>query len=166
MAIKDLVPRLNRKRDQLPDLHREADPLVRIHSEMNRLFDDLFSLTGTSADWTGSAGIAMPRVDVVEEDNAVNVTAEMPGMDEKDIQIDMDDYTITIRGEKQAEHTDKKRNWSHRELHYGAFHRVIQLPQQVDGAKAKAKFRKGVLTITAPKRETAPQRSRITIQTD
>jgi len=164
MAIKDLVPRWHRKRDGLPSLQREADPFAQIQSEMNRLFEDLFSLTGTSAP-TGATAWALPRVDVVEDDKEVTVTAELPGMEEKDIQIEMDDATVTLHGEKHAEQTDRKRNWSRRELHYGAFHRVIQLPQPVDGSKAKARFRKGVLCITAPKRETAPARNRIPIQT-
>ncbi|MFU8780279.1 MAG: Hsp20/alpha crystallin family protein [Kiritimatiellia bacterium] len=166
MAIKDLVPTLNRKRSNLPGLRRDTDPLAQIQSEMNRLFDDLFTLTGSPFDWSEDKSLTAPRVDVAEEDKEITVTAELPGMDEKDVQVEMDDYAITIRGEKRAEHTDKKRNWSRRELHYGSFHRVVPLPSQVDGAKAKANFRKGVLTITAPKRETTEPRRRITIQTD
>ena len=165
MAIKDLVPRRNHKREWLPSLHREADPLAQIQTEMNRLFEDLFTLTGSPAGPLDGNPLAAPRVDVAEDEKEVTVTAELPGLDEKDIQVDMDDYTVTIRGEKHEDHTDKKRNWLRRELHYGSIYRVINLPSQVDGAKAKARFRKGVLTLTAPKRETSEPRRRITIQT-
>ena len=167
MAMKDLVPALHRKRGQLPSLrHREADPLVQIQSEMNRLFDEWFALTGAPVDWPEFSTPTALRVNVSEDDQEVKITAELPGMDEKDVHVEMDDNTITISGEKQEEEKEKKRNWLKRELHYGSFHRVVSLPSQVDGDQAKARFRKGVLTITAPKRETGSARKSIAIQSE
>jgi len=167
MAMKDLVPALHRKRGLLPSLrHREADPLTQIQGEMNRLFDDLFALTGTPTEWPELASPSALRVNVSEDDNEITVTTELPGMDEKDVHVEMDDYTITISGEKHEEQKEKKKNWLRRELHYGSCHRIVSLPSQVDGSKAKARFRKGVLTITAPKRETATPRKNITIQSE
>jgi HSP20 family protein len=164
MAIKDLVPGL-RKRELMPSLHREAGPLAHLQTEMNRLFDDFFSMADFGVDWPDSSLMASPRVDVSEDDKEVTITAEIPGMDDKDIQVEMDDFSISLKGEKQEEEKKKKRNWSRRELRYGAFHRVITLPAQVDGNKAKAKFRKGVLTIKAPKKNPGEGPKRIAIQT-
>jgi HSP20 family protein len=106
-------------------------------------------------------------VDVSETDKEVKVSAELPGMDEKDIHVEMDDDAITIRGERREEKEDQGRNWYSREQSYGAFHRVIALPASVDGAKAVAKFKKGVLTVTVPKRrEEQTKRKTIKIESD
>lgn len=164
MAIKDLVPRFHRKRELMPSLHREASPLAQLQNEMNRLFDDFFSMADFPTEWPDSPLMASPRLDVAEDENDVTVTAEMPGMEEKDIQVQMDDFSITLSGEKHAEHKNKKRNRRRQELYYGSFHRVVSLPAQVDGSQAKARFRKGVLTITAPKIHAGPKPHRITIQ--
>lgn len=167
MAMKDLVPTLHRKRKHLPSLHnREADPLAQIQTDMNRLFDELFAVTGAPADWPEFDTPAALRVNVSEDEKEVKVTAELPGMDEKDVHVEMDDNSVTISGEKQEEETEKKRSWHRRELRYGSFHRVVALPSQVDGSNAKARFRKGVLTITAPKREPKAPRKSIEIQSD
>ena len=166
MTIKDLVPVLHRKRGHVPSLRHEADPFTKIQSEMNRLFDDLFSLTGEPSALSKRDMPTALRVDVSEDDKEVTLTAELPGLDEKDVQVEMDEYAVTISGEKREEKNEKKRNWLRRELQYGSFQRVIPLPSQVDGSKAKARFRKGVLTLTAPKRETTEPRRSIAIQTD
>ena len=79
----------------------------------------------------------------------------------------MDDASVTIRGEKKEEKEEKGKNWFTREQSYGSFHRVIPLPSEVDGGKAKAKFKRGVLTVTLPKREgSVEKRKTITIETD
>jgi HSP20 family protein len=104
---------------------------------------------------------------VTETDNEVKISAELPGMDEKDITVEMDDATITVRGEKKHETEDKGKNWYRREQSYGSFHRVIPLPASVQGDKAKAKFKKGVLSITVPKQaEEQAKRKAITIESD
>jgi HSP20 family protein len=87
-------------------------------------------------------------------------------MDEKDITVELDDAALTIRGEKQEETEDKGKNWYRREQSWGTFHRVIPLPAAVHGEKAKARFKKGVLTVTAPKRQAdRPGRKAIPIET-
>ena len=82
-------------------------------------------------------------------------------MDEKDIHVELDDAAVKIRGEKKEEKEEKNKNWFRRELSYGSFNRVVPLPATVESEKAKAKFRKGILTITVPKRkqETAARRT-------
>ena len=153
MSIKDLVPRFGR--DQAPARREEADPFRDFQREMNRLFGEFFgdyplAERGRGSDWTAAAFV--PRVDVSETDTAVKVTAELPGMDEKDISVELQDDVLTLRGEKKSEQEEKGKNWFRREQSYGSFHRSIELPAGVDAGKAKAQFKKGVLTFTAPKR--------------
>ncbi len=171
MAIRDLVPKFGRAREtRLPQRRGEADPFRLFQQQMNRLFDDFFSESmpslrnGTHADrWTDS----LPRVDLHESGEVIRLSAELPGMDEKDVNVEMDDNSITIHGEKTEEKEEKRGTWVQREQSYGSFHRVIALPAAVDSQKAKATFKKGVLKISAPKREPdKQQRKRISIQSD
>ena len=153
MSVKDLIPSFGRGRDNVPVRRSEHVPFRDFQREMNRLFDDFFGDFAPVACGGGRdlATVAFsPRVDVSETDKEVKVSAELPGMEEKDITVEMDNTAITIRGEKKEETEDKGKNWYRREQTYGAFHRVIPLPASVDGAKAKAKFKKGVLTIILP----------------
>ena len=170
MSIKDLVPRFGRGREHMPMRRGEHDPFRDFQREMNRLFDDFFSdfpLATRGREGTPAPAAFSPRVDVSETDKEVSVSAELPGMDEKDITVEMDDAAITIRGEKKDEKEEKGKNWYRREQSYGSFHRSIPLPTGVDGAKAKAKFKKGLLTITVPKREgEQPKRKAIAIETN
>ena len=172
MAIKDLIPRINRGRESMPVRRGEYDSFREFQRDMNRLFDDLFTDFPLARPWGGEreAGLAAafsPRVDVSETDKEVKVSAELPGMDEKDITVEMEDDAITIRGEKKAEREEKGKNWHRREQTYGLFRRVIALPASVEGAKAKASFRKGILTVAVPKREEEQaKRKTITIETD
>jgi len=156
MAIKDLVPKFGRGADHMPVRRGEYEPLHDFQRQMNRLFDDFFG-EFPLAPRSGATGLAAagfsPRVDVSETDREVRVSAELPGMDEKDIAVEMNDASIAIRGERREGKEEKGKNWYTREQTYGSFHRTIPLPARVDGKKAKARFNKGVLTITAPKRE-------------
>ena len=170
MAIKDLVPKFGRGRDNVPVRRREWDPFKDFQHEMNRLFDDFFTdfpaVAGRGEDAPVSASFS-PRVDVSETDKEVKVSAELPGMDEKDITVEMDNAAITVRGEKKEEKEEKGKNWFTREQSYGSFRRVIPLPMSVDAGKAKAKFKKGVLTVTVPKRqEEQSRRKAIAIESD
>jgi HSP20 family protein len=170
MAIKDLVPKFGRGREQAAARRGEWDPFRDFQREVNRLFDDFFTDFPPATRWgeREAAPLAFsPRVDVSETDKHVKVSAELPGMDEKDITVEMDDSAITVRGERKQEHEDKGKNWYRREQSYGTFHRVVPLPANVEGEKAKARFKKGVLTITVPKREEEQARRKtITIETD
>jgi HSP20 family protein len=156
MAIKDLVPKLNRGKEHLPARRAEQDPFRDLQRQMNRLFDDFFGDFPLAPRWSETGLAAMefsPRVDVSETEKEVKVSAELPGLDEKEVSVELDESTLTIRGEKKEEKEDKGRNWYAREQSYGTFHRVIPLPASVHGEKATAKFKKGILTITVPKRE-------------
>ena len=153
MSIKDLVPRIGRK--PLPVRQEDADPFRDFQRQMNRLFDDFFggfplAERETGAGWAPAA--FTPRVDVSETDTEVKVSAELPGMDEKDIAVELQDDVLTLRGEKKSAQEEKGKNWYRREQSWGSFQRAIELPAGVDAGKAKAQFKKGVLTFTAPKR--------------
>ena len=170
MAIRDLVPRFGRGRERLPARRGQYDPFQDFQREMNRLFDDFFGDFSLAPRWLegeSSAAGFTPKVDVSETDKDVKISAELPGMDEKDISVEMDETAITIRGERRDEHEDKGKGWYRKEQSYGTFHRVIPLPASVDGEKAKAKFKKGVLSIDVPKREEEQsKRKSIAIESD
>ena len=99
-----------------------------------------------------------PQVDVTETDKEVKVCAEIPGVDAKDIDVSVEDGTLTIRGEKKYEREENEKGQYRMERSYGSFERVIALPTEVDESKAKAEFKKGVLRLTLPKRPGAQSR--------
>lgn len=168
MSMKNLVPRIGRM--HLPVRQAEADPFRDLQRQMNRLFDDFFgefplAERGREPAWAPVA--FTPRVDVAETDTEVKVSAELPGMDEKDISLELQDDMLVLRGEKKQEQEEKGKNWFRREQSYGTFQRAIQLPAGVDVAKAKAQFKKGVLTFAAPKRpEEQSKRQIVPIRTE
>jgi len=97
----------------------------------------------------------MPQVDIKETRKDIQVTAELPGMDEKDIDVSLHEGTLIVKGEKKSEHEDKKEGYQRIERSYGSFYRAIRLPDDIDEEKIKANYRKGVLKITVPKAEKA-----------
>lgn len=170
MSIKDLVPRIGRGRGNVPVKRGDYDPFLGFQRDMNRLFDDFFAGSGLVPRGGGAdlAEVAFsPRVDVSETDKEVKISAELPGIDEKDITVEMDDAAVTIRGEKKQDKEEKGKNWYRREQSYGSFHRMIPLPASVKSAKAEAKFKKGILTVTVPKEEVEKEkRKTVAIHSD
>ncbi len=132
----------------------EVDPFRGIQSEINRLFDSWtrgwpFESPGLfEGEW-------VPAIDVSEDENHVVVKAELPGMNEKDIDVNLQNSVLTIRGEKKKEEEKKGEQYYRLESSYGAFQRAITLPSEVDSEKVKANFKNGVLKIELPKKETA-----------
>ena len=130
-----------------------------LHREVNRLFDDVFrgfdqidmgrfpSLATSRSHW------GWPNVEVSETDKEIRVTAELPGLEEKDVEITLDDDVLTLRGEKRSETEDKERQFSER--FYGQFERRIPLGVEVEEDKVEAHFKKGVLTVMLPKKPEA-----------
>jgi HSP20 family protein len=163
MAIRDLIPW---NKNQLPTTGDVYDPFVTFHREMNRLFDDVFRGFGNF----GSLGRPMmegqfswPRIELDETDKAVTVSAELPGLSEKDVQVEIANGVLSIRGEKKSERDNGGR---YSERYYGSFERRIPL-DGVQEDKAEANFRNGVLTVSLPKTEQASQNvKRITINTN
>ncbi len=151
--IKNLLPTVWR-RSESPLRRAEGNPLFALHREMDRMFDDFFRGFDLSPfDNERSGGTFYPSVDVREDEKEVSVKAELPGMDEKDIEVSLTDNGLTIQGEKKHEREEKgKDNW-HRETSYGAFRRMIPLPEGLDMEKVDARFKNGVLTVTVARRE-------------
>jgi HSP20 family protein len=133
---------------------------------MNRLFDDFFGGWGLAPfrEFPERWDTFSPRMDMVEGDKEVTVSAELPGMDEKEIGVSLSHGVLTISGEKQEKKEDKGKNYYRMERSYGSFQRSVPLPGEVDEAKVEATFKKGVLTITLPKTAAAQARKRITIK--
>ncbi|QQO14741.1 Hsp20/alpha crystallin family protein [Bradyrhizobium diazoefficiens] len=152
MALRDLIPFNNGSREV--GLHRaETNPFLALHREMNRLFDDAFRAFDVAP--FSSQGIGWPSVEVNETDKDVKVVAEVPGLEEKDVNVELRDGLLTISGEKKSETEDKERRFSER--YYGRFERSIPVGE-VDQDKVAATFKNGVLAVTLPKSPAAQQK--------
>ncbi|MFZ5998454.1 MAG: Hsp20/alpha crystallin family protein [Nitrospirota bacterium] len=149
MAFRDLVPRTFGKRE-VPVKRNGDDPFTMLQREMNDLFDNFFR-SFDFAPFGSRMGEFTPRVDVSETDKEIKVSAELPGMDEKDIEVTLNKDSLTIKGEKKEEKEDKGKNYYRIERSYGSFSRTIPLPLEVETDRAEATFKKGVLTVTLPK---------------
>jgi len=145
--IKDIIPFGKRN---VPVRREEYEPFSFFRHEMNRLFDDFYRGFDLEP-FERRLGTFTPNVDVSENDKQIKVTAELPGMDEKDIDVSLNKDSLTIKGEKKEEKEEKKKDYYRMERSYGSFSRTIPLPVEVDTDKVKAEFRKGVLTVTMPK---------------
>ena len=133
------------------------DVFQSFRSEMDRLFDRFgFPAMRRFFDlepfrFEGSFGISMPAVDVTEDDKAYKISAELPGMSEKDIEVNVTGDMIVMKGEKREEREEKEKNRYVSERSYGSFQRAFAIPDGVDRDKIAAEFSKGVLTLTLPK---------------
>lgn len=162
MAIRDLIP-WSRQENRLPtpvsaERDAGANPLFSLHREVNRLFADVFRDFGAPAFGTFDRLSSWPQVELGETDKEIRVTVELPGLDEKDVEITIEEGVLTLRGEKRSEVDDKDRGYSERS--YGRFERRIGLPNGIDRDRANATFRNGVLTVTLPRTEAANENIR------
>ena len=133
---------------------RIDDPFLSIQRALQRSMDDV--LGGLPA---ATEAAAMPvRLDVKEDDKAYTVTADLPGLSEKEVDVTFDDGVLTIRGEKKVERDEKKDTWHLVERSVGSFARQLSLPAAVKAEAIDAKFDRGVLSIILPK-ETEAQKS-------
>jgi HSP20 family protein len=151
------------------------DPLASLREEVDHLFEDfawqwpvgpftarrrslLAPLRGLSA----GCGVSMPAVDIVDMKKEIQVRVELPGMEEKDIEVEISDNMLTIRGERKEEREEgtKEGRYYLSERKYGSFERSLRLPEIADRDKPDAKFSKGLLTITFPKTKEALQKTK------
>lgn len=165
--IKNLLPTVWRKSES-PVRRAEDHPFFALHREMNRMFDDFFHSFDLTPFGEGrSFATFSPSVDIREDEKEVSVKAELPGLDEKDIEVTLASDSLTIRGEKRDEKEEKGKEYWHRETSYGSFRRVIPLPEGLDTEKADARFKKGVLTVTLPRlEETKTKGKRIAVRAE
>jgi HSP20 family protein len=148
MNIKSLLPI---RRDRNLGLI-ESHPFTTLQREIDRVFDDF---TRGFPSFKPTFGVAAadltPTMDVAETDKEIEITAELPGLEEKDVEITAADNILTIRGEKRADKEEKERNYRFVERSYGAFSRTLELPEGVNLDAIKATIDKGVLKVTVPK---------------
>lgn len=140
----------NRSRRDLAARREYENPLTSFQNEMNRLFENFFndSLSLGDLRWVGEFA---PRVDVVESGTELTVTAELPGLEAKDIQVSLEAGALVLSGEKRTEHEENAKGYQRLERSFGSFERVIPLSTEVDESKVEAQFKNGVLTVTLPK---------------
>ncbi|RUX26452.1 Hsp20/alpha crystallin family protein [Mesorhizobium sp. M7A.F.Ca.US.011.01.1.1] len=161
MSVRDLIPWGRGNGNSAPSLFPDGDrdPFVSLHREVNRLFDDAFRSFGTRSPAFGpSFAASWPSVEISDTDKEVRVTAEIPGLDENDIEVLLEDGALKLKGEKRSETEDKDRQFSER--FYGRFERLIPLGYEVQEDKVNAAFKNGVLTVTLPKTERAQAKAK------
>jgi len=160
MAKKSFLPSIWRRGEVA---RREEDfPFYSLQREMNRLFDNFFQGYDVEPFRLMEERFAgfTPTIDVREDDDAFTVKAEIPGINEKDIEVQVTDDTITITGEKKEEQEAKDKDYYCMERSYGSFRRTIRLPKGIECEKVEASFKNGVLTITLPKTEEAQAKAK------
>lgn len=134
-------------------------------SLLNQLHNELMPLFwGSQQDLAPTQEAWAPKVDIKEEEKEFVVYADIPGVDPNHIDIEMDGNTLTVKGEKKAEHEEKNKNYYRIERTTGKFYRQFTLPESVDSSKIVAKTKNGVLAIHLPKTEEGKNHRKITIQ--
>ena len=144
MNLRSLMP-IGRDRN----VARSDNAFMSLQHEIDRLFDDF--TRGFPAFSTGGAADLLPNLDVTETDKQIEITAELPGLEEKDVQVNLADNILTIRGEKKAEKEEKDKTYRLVGRSYGSFVRSLELPEGVNADAIKASIEKGVLKVTVPK---------------
>ena len=147
------------------------DPFYDIRREMGRMFDRLWSggfdspllrrmLPETFEPGEAAFSVSSPAIDFAEDEKAYHLTAELPGMSEKDIDLTLSEDMLTISGEKHDEKEEARKDYHFSERRFGSFRRTVQLPQHIDRDKIEANFKNGVLRVTLPKTPDAMQRQK------
>ena len=157
------------KPEKSPRYLGEWHPLSSFRREIDRLFDEFSAVSGQrpsgmfSAEpfWRGEFGLAQgPAVDIVEHDKGYQVTAELPGMEEKDIDVKFADGVLTIKGEKKEESEERQKDYYRSERRFGAFQRSFRVPDGVEPDEIEATVKNGVLTVLLPKSDEAQKREK------
>ena len=127
-----------------------------LQSDINRLFDAFMNPMESNNFYH----VMSPKLDIAETKDKYQIKAELPGMDENDINLSVDDGFLTISGEKKSENEEKNKGYYLKECSYGTFSRSVKLPENVFDDKIEAKFKRGVLTIDMPKKEQIAAKTR------
>jgi HSP20 family protein len=167
MAEAESKPvKIGERAEKLPSALQSWRPFESLQRQMDRLFDNFYSdfwqsrfrqpVFDIEPSWQRPLGWGTaPAVDIVEKDDAYDIAAELPGLDEKDIEVKLTNGKLTIKGEKQEEKEEKKKDYYLHERHFGLFERSFQVPEGIDTDKIEANFNKGVLTVKLPKKPEA-----------
>jgi len=157
--VKELVPSFNKKNNGRELSKQNSDFFSDMYSTMSRAFEDIVKDFGGIELAKGNFKFN-PDFDIKETDHAYDVKAELSGMDEKDVDVSIEDNVLRISGEKKEEHTEKKGKAHISERKFGSFERAFTLQDHVDASKIKASFSKGVLTLHLPKTDKAKSHAR------
>lgn len=158
MSVRNLVP-WGRRSPASVSSNSVEQPFFSLQRDVNRLFDDMLKSFDIGLPTESVPSIFSgnwPKVEVSDGEKAVHVTAELPGMEEKDVELLLEDDVLTLRGEKRSENEDTARHFSER--FYGQFERRIRLGYDIDQDGVKASFKNGVLDIVLPKNQAAQSR--------
>ncbi len=147
MNLKSLIP-FGHERSNIETNH--VTPFVSLQQEIDRIFDEFGRGFTSLPSIAGGHGL-VPRMDVSETDKTIEATIELPGLEEKDVEINFVDDVLSIRGEKKSEKEEKDKNYHLVERRYGAFARSVTLPTGTDPASIEATIDKGILKITVQK---------------
>jgi HSP20 family protein len=156
MSVKDIIPwRRSGRHSSAPARRESGHPMFALQSDINHALEDFWSTFENPmmrALRSDTMDVDAPRVDVRETDQEVDVLAELPGMDEEDVEVSVADGALIIRGEKETEAEDKDEDYVLRERRFGYIERVVPLPDNLELDSAEATFRNGLLTIRIPKK--------------
>ncbi len=154
MKIKSLLPDVVRRKTD------NDHSFYSLQREMNSLFDNFFRGFDVAPRGFAAAGMGMftPSIDVKENEKEFIIKAELPGVEEKDIEVTVTNDSLTIKGEKKEEKEDKDKNYYYMERSYGSFSRVIPLEAAIESGKAEASFKNGILNIKIPKNQNAKEK--------
>ncbi|HKI97012.1 MAG TPA: Hsp20/alpha crystallin family protein [bacterium] len=151
---------------QTPAPQPPEHPLTQLQRRMSQMFDDVFGHRGSfwnlptldsGPDWLADFN---PRMDVTDDPAELTITVEIPGIEEKDIDVSLTDNLLTIKGEKHAESEEKGKDFLRRERSYGTFRRSMRVGPEIDASKVDATFKNGVLRVTLPKTPAAQKAAR------
>jgi len=134
----------------------------RLRDEIDNTFDRWLTRrpeSGEAGVWPEMVSMGMPRIEMIEEENEYRVTAELPGLEKDDFNVELLGDRLVIKGEKKTTHEEKKHNYTFSELNYGAFSRSIPLPGEVAADKIEATYKNGILSLKLPKSENAQRKA-------
>jgi len=124
----------------------------RLWPQTTQFFDEFFNGFPVSGSLAQKREGWIPAVDILERDGNLILRAELPGMNEKEIELKIEGQVLTLKGERKIETEESKANYHSRESHYGTFSRSFSLPETVEGDKIKAEYKHGILTVTIPQK--------------
>jgi HSP20 family protein len=171
-SVKKMPVTTDEKASQHPVATDIWRPLEKLRQQVDHLFEDFghgsslspFSrgLFDVEPFWRREfIGHGLPAVDITEKYNSFEITAELPGMDQKNIEVKLSNGNLIIKGEKKEDKEEKRKGYHLRERHYGSFERVFNLPKGVDAEKIEASFSKGVLSLSLPKKPEAMKADKV-----
>ena len=136
-------------------LRNQGWPSMSLHKDMDRFFNRFFDDFNISKSWKNKDRFSSfaPKLNVSEDESSIEISVELPGMNEKDIEVSLDKDVLTIKGENKEESENREKSYHHMERSFGTFQRSIRISKEADSNDIKASFKDGVLVITLPKAE-------------